>query len=195
MSIAKSAIVFLLPIALAMSQSATAAGQMYRVAEMSTTQIQALDRQKTVVILPGGVIEEHGPYMPSFTDGYYNERLSQDLAAAVAARDGWSVLMFPTIPLGTGGANEIGYKNAFAGSYGVRASTLRAVFMDLATQLGDQGFLWIFVVHGHGSPLHNQALDQAGDYFRDEFGGRMVNIEGLAPATDVNLPPAPILSQ
>jgi hypothetical protein len=79
------------------------------------------------------------------------------------------------------GANEIGYKNVFPGSYGVRASTLRTVFMDLATQLGEQGFRWVFIVHGHGSPLHNQALDQADDYFRDSFGGRMVNLDGLLP--------------
>ncbi len=176
-------------------QPLTAAGQIYRVAEMNTKQIQSLDKQKTVVILPGGVLEQHGPFMPSFSDGYQNERLSRDLADAIVARPGWSVLMFPIIPLGTGGANEIGYKNVFPGSYGVRASTLRAVFMDLATQLGDQGFRWIFIVHGHGSPLHNQALDQAGDYFRDTFGGRMVNLDGLEPKPTADLPPSPILTE
>ncbi len=102
--------------------------------------------------------------------------------------------MFPTIPLGTGGANEIGYKNIFSGSYGIRASTLRAVFMDLATQLGDQGFRHVFIIHGHGSPLHNQALDQAGDYFRDIYGGRMVNLDGLEPKPTADLPPFPILT-
>jgi creatinine amidohydrolase/Fe(II)-dependent formamide hydrolase-like protein len=175
-------------------QPFTAAGQIYHVAEMNTKQIQSLNKQKTVVILTGGVLEQHGPFMPSFSDGYMNERLSRDLADAVVARPGWSVLMFPTIPLGTGGANEIGYKNIFPGSYGVRASTLRTIFMDLATQLGDQGFRWAFVVHGHGSPLHNQALDRAGDYFRDTFGGRMVNLTGLLPKPSANLPPFPILT-
>lgn len=195
MRFTKAAHVFILPVALGLAHPAAADGQIYRVADMNTTQIQALDRQKTVVMLPAGVIEEHGPYMPAFTDGYLNERLSRDLAAAVAARAGWSVLVFPTIPLGTGGANEIGYKNVFAGSYGVRASTLRAVFMDLATQLGDQGFRWVFVVHSHGSPLHNRALDQAGDYFRDVFGGRMVNIDGLEPVPGSNLPPSPVMTK
>ncbi len=169
-------------------------GQIYHVAEMNTKQIQLLDKQKTVVILPGGVLEQHGPFMPSFSDGYLNERLSRDVADAIVARPGWTVLMFPTIPLGTGGANEIGYKNIFSGSYGIRASTLRAVFMDLATQLGDQGFRHVFIIHGHGSPLHNQALDQAGDYFRDIYGGRMVNLDGLEPKPTADLPPFPILT-
>lgn len=195
MFVLKGARVLLLPIAVGALQPMTAKGQVYRVVEMNTNQIQSLDRQKTVVILPGGVLEQHGPYMPSFTDGYLNERLGRDLADAIVARPGWSVLLFPTVPLGTGGANEIGAKNVFAGSYGVRAVTLRTVFMDLATQLGDQGFRWVFVVHGHGSPLHNQALDQAGDYFRDTFDGRMVNLDGLEPQPSADLPPFPIVTE
>ena len=53
--------------------------------------------------------------------------------------------------------------------------------MDLASELGEQGFRWIFVVHVHGAPLHIRALDQASDYFHDIYGGRMVNLWGLVP--------------
>jgi len=53
--------------------------------------------------------------------------------------------------------------------------------MDLATELGEQGFKWIMVVHVHGSPLHIGALDDAGDFFHDMYGGRMVNLWGLLP--------------
>ena len=44
--------------------------QIYRVAEMNAEQIRVLDRQSTVVIRPGGVLEEHGPHLPSYSDGY-----------------------------------------------------------------------------------------------------------------------------
>jgi creatinine amidohydrolase/Fe(II)-dependent formamide hydrolase-like protein len=93
------------------------------------------------------------------------------------------VLVFPLIPLGTDGANYIGGKQIFPGSYTIRSSTLRAVFMDLATVLGEQRFRWIFVVHHHGAPNHHRALDQAGDYFHDLFGGQMINLSGLAMAS------------
>ena len=46
------------------------AAQILRIAEMNTRQIQALNLQKTVVLIPGGILEEHGPYLPSYTDGY-----------------------------------------------------------------------------------------------------------------------------
>jgi creatinine amidohydrolase len=156
-----------------------AQAQIHHVKQMNTEQIQALDRSRTVVLLPGGILEQHGPYLPSFSDGYMNEWVTQRLAEAIVARKGWKALIFPTIPLGVGGANEIGRKHVFPGTYAVRSTTLRAVFMDLATELGEQGFRWVFIVHVHGAPNHNRMLDQAGDYFRDTYGGRMVHLMGL----------------
>jgi len=158
--------------------------QIYHVAQMNTDQIRALDKQKTVVILTGGILEEHGPHLPSFSDGFSNEWLAQKLAEAIVERPGMSVLLFPTIPLGHGGGNEIGGKYVFPGTYSVRRSTLRAIFMDLATELGEQGFRRIFIMHGHGAPYHNQMLDQTGDFFRDTYGGRMVNLHGLEPTAE-----------
>lgn len=153
--------------------------QIYHVKEMNSEEINGLDRNKTVVLLPGGILEQHGPYLPSFTDGYRNERLTKDLANAIVERPGWKVLVFPLIPLGSGGANEIGGKFSFSGTYTIRTSTLRAIFMDIATELGEQGFRWIFIIHAHGSPNHNLALDQSGDYFHDVYGGQMINLFGL----------------
>jgi creatinine amidohydrolase/Fe(II)-dependent formamide hydrolase-like protein len=173
-----------------------ATAQIYRVAQMNTEQIASLDRQKTVVILTGGILEEHGPHLPSFTDGYSNEWLAQKLAEEIVQRPGYSVLLFPTIPLGHGGANEIGNKQVFPGTYSIRRTTLRAVFMDLAAELGEQGFRWVFIVHGHGEPYHNLMLDQACDYFRDTYGGRMVHLRGLEPTAEqlakLNLPAPPV---
>ena len=64
-----------------------------------------------------------------------NERFTDALARAVAQRPGWKALVFPPIPLGTGGANEIGGIHSWPGTYSIRATTLRAVFMDLADEL------------------------------------------------------------
>ena len=157
----------------------TVHGQVYLAAEMNTRQLAALDKARTVVILTGGILEQHGPHLPSGTDTYMNEWWAHSLAEAIARRPGWKVILFPTIPLGTSGANVLGGKFAFPGTYTVRPETLRAAFMDLSSELGQQGFRWIFVMHNHGSPLHNLMLDQAGDYFHDSYGGRMINLPGL----------------
>ncbi len=164
---------------LALALPSLSAAQVLDVRELNTEQIRNLDRAKTAVILVGGILEEHGPYLPAYIDGYDNERYARDLAEAIAARPGWAAVLFPTIPLGQGGANMIGGKHSFPGTFNVRTTTLRAVYMDLADALGEQAFRWIFVVDGHGSPNHNRALDDASDYFRDSFGGMMVHLYGL----------------
>ena len=156
--------------------------QVVRVGDLNTQQIRTLDRAKTVVFLQGGMLEEHGPYLPAFTDGYLSERLVREVAQGVVARlPGWTALLFPPVSVGASGSNEIGKAFSFPGTYAVRPSTLRAVYMDLATELGEQGFRWVMVVHVHGSPLHIGALDDAGDFFHSQYGGQMVNLWGLLP--------------
>jgi creatinine amidohydrolase/Fe(II)-dependent formamide hydrolase-like protein len=165
---------------LALVLSGASSAQMLKLAELNTEQIKALDRTKTVVIIPGGILEEHGPYLPSGTDTLNNEwqatRLGEGL---VAAKPGWTVVMFPTIPLGSDAANQIGDKYRFPGTYVLRSATLRDVYMDLAAELGEQGFRWIFLVHNHGAPRHHRALNAAGDFFHDTYDGEMVHLYGL----------------
>jgi creatinine amidohydrolase len=72
--------------------------QIYHVKDMNTEQIKALDREKTVVLLPVGILEEHGPYLPSFSDGYITERRTENLANAIVERPGWRVLIFRLFP-------------------------------------------------------------------------------------------------
>ena len=36
--------------------------------------MDALDRARTVVLIPGGIFEEHGPLIPVNADGYRNEQ-------------------------------------------------------------------------------------------------------------------------
>lgn len=156
--------------------------QVRQVGDLNTRQIRALDRAKTVVILQGGMLEEHGPYLPAFTDGVLSARLTSELAAGIVKRrPGWTVLVFPPVAAGASGSNEIGRQYSFAGTYALRPSTLRAAFVDLASELGEQGFRWVLLVHVHGSPLHIGALDDASDFFHDTYGGTMVNLWGLLP--------------
>ncbi len=154
-------------------------GRIHFVSEMTSDKIKSLDKEKTIVLLTGGILEEHGPYLPIFTDGYWNEKFRDTLAKTIASRPDLHVLIFPTIPLGNSGANDVGLKYSFPGTFTVRFETLRSIFMDLATELGEQGFKYIFVIHGHGAPNHQRAIDQAADFFNDTYNGKMVNLFGL----------------
>ena len=141
--------------------------QILDVRDLNVNDIRALDRQRTAVILQGGILEEHGPYLPVYSDGWVNEYLTRQLAEALVARPGWKVVIFPVIPLGSGGANELGLKHSYPGTFAIRPATLRALYMDLADELGQQGFRWVFLIDIHGAPSHNRALFDACDYYRD----------------------------
>jgi len=164
-------------------------GQILRVGELSVGDLRALDRSKTVVVMPGGLLEEHGPYLPSFTDGYLSERVAERLAEALVGERGRTVLMFPTIPLGVGSPEDFGALKPFSGSYTVRPETLRAIYMDLASALGNDGFRTVLLVNDHGSPSHNWALLQASRYFEDRFGGIMVPLMSLIYPGTAAAPP------
>ena len=151
----------------------------YQLKELNTTQIQAFDKNKTVILLPGSIMEEHGPYLPVFSDGYWNEKLTDTIAKSLSQQN-LNVVIFPTIPLGNSGANDIGEKYSFPGTYTVRFETLRNIFMDIATELGEQGFKNVFIIHSHGAPNHQRALDNAADFFNETYKGKMVNLMGIA---------------
>jgi creatinine amidohydrolase/Fe(II)-dependent formamide hydrolase-like protein len=153
--------------------------QILNVAELSARNLENLNRDQTIVIMPGGIVEEHGPYLPAFNDGYLNAWLAERMAEAIIADRGGSVLMFPMIPLGAGIPADFGGLAPISGSYTVRPETLRSVYMDLASALGDDGFRKIFVISRHGAPRHNTALLESAEYFNDRYGGTMVVLTSL----------------
>ena len=170
--------------ALCLCLSAGPAGAQILDAErLTTVEFASLDRATTAVIIPGGIIEQHGPHLPSGSDTYQARWLADVLAAHIAARPGWKALMLPMIPLGQSGANDIPRQFVYPATVTIRAATLRAVYMDLADSLGEHGFKYVFLVHVHGAPTHNQMLDQASEYFRDTWGGTMVHLVGLKSVT------------
>jgi creatinine amidohydrolase/Fe(II)-dependent formamide hydrolase-like protein len=171
----------MVPLVLACLVEATAAAhaQVLRIAELNTDQIRALDRRKTAVVIPTGILEEHGPYLPVFADGYVAERIARSVAESIAARPEWTALIFPMVPVGAEGANEVVGKPGFPGTFSVSAETLRALFMDLADALGEQGFRWVFVINAHDGSVHQRTLHEVGDYFAGTHRGRFVNLLDL----------------
>lgn len=99
----------------------------FRIEALTATQIDAFDRNKTLFILPVGMLEQHGPHLPIGSDTYWVdygvERISKRLSKA--HRD-WNIVLMPSINYGEGGANEIGNIQVHPGTYGIRQTTLRS---------------------------------------------------------------------
>ena len=148
--------------------------------ELTASQVAALDRERTIVILPVGMLEQHGPHLPIGADTF-GVVYEGNGAARRVARDlvGWSVVMMPPINYGQSGANRLGDQRFHPGTYSIRQATLRAMVADIGAQLAANGFKWIFVTNGHGAPTHNIALNEACDFVSDTYGVTMLHLTAL----------------
>ncbi len=74
-------------ICVACCTSTVCLAQVLSVSELSSRDLQELNRDRTIVMIPGGIFEQHGPYLPTFTDGYLNEWVGP-LTCDARPRDG-----------------------------------------------------------------------------------------------------------
>ena len=123
--------------------------------EMSTPALDALPRERTVVILTVSPLEEHGPHLPVGVDAFTARHLAEGLAERlVSSRQGWAVILAPTLHLGTFTFDTVG-------TITVRQRVVRDVVVDYGDSLARAGFRYILIANGHGGPGHLVALEEA----------------------------------
>jgi creatinine amidohydrolase len=141
------------------------AARVFALEQLTFPQIGAFDRQRTLFILPVGMIEQHGPHLPIGADtiGVTGEATATATRVARALPD-WNVIVMPPFNYGRSGENQLGNMPIHPGTYGIRQSTLRSLVADVGAQIAQNGFKWIFVLNGHGAPTHNIASTSASDF-------------------------------
>jgi creatinine amidohydrolase len=154
--------------------------RVHKLEELRWPQIDSLDRERTIFILPTGMIEQHGPHLPVGADTY-GVLFEADSAASRVSRalPEWNVVLMPPLHYGEGGANEMGGRLVHPGTYGIRQSTLRSLVADIGAQVAQNGFKWMFVLTGHAPPHHSIAINDACDFVSESFGVTMLHISGL----------------
>ena len=96
----------------------------------------------SVLVLPVGAVEQHGPHLPLRTDTLLAETVAS--AAVSACRDTVPTVSAPVLPYGSS------EHHLFAGAASLRPQTLAAVLRNLITSLHTTGFRRFFLVNGHG---------------------------------------------
>jgi len=109
-----------------------------RYQDLTSPQIDALDRDGTVLLLPLGSVEQHGPHMPVGTDTMLAEGLCHAAAEALAP----NVVVLPTPWYGYSP-----HHMAFAGSITLGAGTLMALYADIVDSLVLHGFRRMVLVN------------------------------------------------
>jgi creatinine amidohydrolase len=144
----------------------------YRLEEMSTPALDALERARTVVIMTVSPLEEHGPHLPVGVDAFAARHFAETIAErVVASRPGWSVLLVPTLHLGSFTFDTVG-------TITVRQRVVRDALVDYGDSLARAGFRYILIANGHAGPGHLTALDEASAIVSRRHGVTMASFTG-----------------
>lgn len=147
-------------------------GGVFRLQEMSFTELESLDRNRTVVLFAVSPLEEHGPHLPVGTDVYTADSFCAELGRRILKENpGWGVLVGPALPLGASAFDR-------AGTLLVRARTVRNATLDYGAALARHGFRYILVANGHAGPRHVVALEEAAAVVSRRYGVRMLSLSG-----------------
>ena len=149
-------------------------------ANLTWKQVEALDKERTLLVLPTAAIEQHGHHLPLATDTLINNLLLGHALAKLPPEA--PVYALPNFCYGK--SNEhIG----FPGTMSLSASTFMAVIRDIGASVKASGFHRLCLYNTHGG---NTALDDvmARD-LRAEFGLRTFYLSGGAGATPAGLSP------
>jgi creatinine amidohydrolase len=140
--------------------------------EMSTPALDALDRERTVIVLTVSPLETHGPHLPVGVDAFAARHFAQTIAErVVAARPGWSVVLAPTLHLGSFTFDTVG-------TVSVRQRVVRDLVVDYGEAFARAGFRYVLVANGHGGPGHLTALDEAAAIVSRRHGVTMASFTG-----------------
>jgi creatinine amidohydrolase len=126
-----------------------------RLAELTSARLETLRHRGPVALWPVGAVEPHGPHAPLGTDILISVGMCERAADRLTDPP---AVMLPPLPFGV-----TRYAAAFAGAIGIGEATLRAVVLDVAHSLMQQGFRRLVIVNNHFEPEHVATLRAAAE--------------------------------
>ena len=109
-------------------------------------EINKLDKQNTVIIIPTGSIEQHGPHLPLKTDSFIISEIAfRSAQQAEKINKLINFLILPVISIG-----RSPHHLDFIGSLSLSSSTFINTIEEICTCLFDYKFKRIILFNGHG---------------------------------------------
>ena len=123
--------------------------QNYR--DLTRLEMEQVDKEETIVLIPLGALEQHGNQAPLGTDDIIAEAMTGYLKKALEeVEPDFPMLIFPVIPVGL----STEHRN-FCGSITFRPDTYYHLLYDICKSLAHHGFkkLAFLVCHGGNAPI------------------------------------------
>lgn len=119
--------------------------------DLTRLEMEQVNREETIVLIPLGALEQHGNQAPLGTDDIIAETMTRYLKKELEAQDpDFPMLIFPVIPVGL----STEHKN-FCGSITFKPATYYHMLYDICVSLAHHGFrkIALLVCHGGNAPV------------------------------------------
>jgi len=126
----------------------------YLMERMTWPDVQEAFERTSVVVVPTGSTEQHGPHMPLGTDFLTAAEIAKRLAEQA------EVIVTPTISIG-----YAKYHTDFYGTLSVSEETLTSALIEICEDLLKYGTTHIIFVNGHGGNLNS--IQRCGAFLRE----------------------------
>jgi len=111
--------------------------------DLTTKDFEALDKDRTVAVLPVGAIEQHGPHLPVYVDACINKGMIDRTLELLP--DDLPVVVLPEMPVGK--SNE---HLAFPGTLTLSAETLTRLWFEIGEGVNRAGVRKLVLFNSHG---------------------------------------------
>lgn len=146
----------------------------HKLTELSWVEVEALDKNRSFVLVPLSPIEEHGPHLPLGTDIFGAQDIAELTAKNVCAINGsLQAVLTPVIPLGCSAITA-----DFPGTISLRGTTLYNLLVDFCAGLARSGFQYIIIVNHHLDSVHLKAILEAIDTVCEQFKVKIIETAG-----------------
>ena len=135
-----------------------------RFADCTWEEIDRLPRESTVLLLPVGSTEPHGPHLPLATDVIISDGMA--LRAATMFRvEEIDALVLPSIAYAV-----TDFASGFSGGISLRVETATQVIVDILSSLIRDGFRRFAIANSHLEPGHIESITVAISTIRESTG-------------------------
>ena len=110
--------------------------------DLTTVEVEELDPETTVAVLPVGAVEQHGPHLPLATDAVIAEEVAR---RGVEAAEGVPAYLLPLMPVGK--SNE---HLQYPGTLTFGPETLIALWREIGESVARAGIRKMMFINAHG---------------------------------------------
>jgi creatinine amidohydrolase len=126
-----------------------------RFVDLTYEDVEALERDRLVLILPLGATEAHGPHLPLSTDVWIAEAMAESGAARLVEQ-GWEPWILPPFAY-----TAASFADGFAGTVSISPAVVTTLLVEVSRSLTRLGARALVLANAHLDPAHLGSLQAA----------------------------------